>query len=255
MHTPSFFYIAKPLTQFYYLSIVQDLYNSRIKENLLSVHHNIEQAARAAGRNADDITLVAVSKTFPPEAAKAAADAGATVLGESRVQEGSQKIDLLGRIAKWHMIGHIQTNKAKKAVEYFDLIHSLDTVVLAEKISISAISLGKSIDCLVEVNSSGEDNKFGFSAEEILISTAQIAELKSINLCGLMTIGPWTTNEGCIKKAFDMTRTLFDSMQKEFGPGFATLSMGMSSDYELAIACGSNMVRVGTAIFGERKKK
>lgn len=233
---------------------MQDLYKSRIKENLRSVHNQIEEAAKKAGRKPDDITLVVVSKTFPAEAAGAAVEAGATVLGESRVQEGIQKIDTLGRIAKWHLIGHLQSNKAKKAVEYFDLIHSLDSVELAGKVASAAVTAEKTMDCLIEVNSSGENSKFGFSPQEILISSAEIAELKGINLCGLMTIGPWTTNEGCIKKAFDTTYQLYEKMRREFGDGFSILSMGMSSDFALAIEKGSNMVRVGTAIFGDRTK-
>lgn len=233
---------------------MQDLYKSRIKENLQAVHTQIEEAAQKAGRNPGEITLVAVSKTFPAEAAQAAVDAGAVVLGESRVQEGAQKIDELGRIAKWHLIGHLQSNKAKKAVEYFDLIQSLDSEGLAEKVASEAVKAEKTIDCLIEVNSSGEDSKFGFSPQEILISAARIAELKGIRLSGLMTIGPWTTNEGCIKKAFDMTYQLYERMHREFGEEFSILSMGMSSDFGLAIASGSTMVRVGTAIFGDRTK-
>ncbi|MCK5124812.1 MAG: YggS family pyridoxal phosphate-dependent enzyme [candidate division Zixibacteria bacterium] len=233
---------------------MQELYRSQIQANLQAVNKKITNAATRSGRNPEDITLVTVSKTFPSDVTKAAVDAGAFVLGESRVQEGCQKIDELGRIAAWHMIGHLQTNKAHKAVEYFDLIHSIDSEPLSEKISQAALKQNKTINCLIEVNSSGEDSKFGFSSAEIVISAGRIAELKGINLCGLMTIGPWTTNEGCVKKAFELTRGLYEKLQDEIGPGFNILSMGMSSDYELAIACGSTMVRVGTAIFGDRKK-
>ncbi|MEZ5357921.1 MAG: YggS family pyridoxal phosphate-dependent enzyme [Candidatus Zixiibacteriota bacterium] len=233
---------------------MQELYKSRIKENLQSVQTQIAEAAQQAGRNPEEITLVAVSKTFPAQAARAAVEAGAVVLGESRVQEGAKKIDELGRIAAWHLIGHLQSNKAKKAIEYFDLIQSLDSVELAEKVAEEAVKAGKTMDCLIEVNSSGEGSKFGFSPQEILISAARIAELQGIRLSGLMTIGPWTTNEGCIRKAFDMTYQLYQTMHRELGEQFSVLSMGMSSDFEMAIASGSTMVRVGTAIFGDRTK-
>jgi len=195
---------------------------------------------------------VAVSKTFPAEAVEAAVAAGATDIGESRIQEAAPKIDQLGAIARWHLIGHLQSNKAKKAVRYFDLIQSIDSVGLAEKVSEEAVRINKIIDCLIEMNSSGEESKFGFQPEETMPAADKIITLPGINLCGLMTIGPWTTNVGCIKKAFDFTRQTFDNMQTQLGMGITVLSMGMSSDHELAVECGSTMVRVGTAIFGAR---
>lgn len=226
--------------------------SAQIAQNIEIVKAKITAAARKSNRNPDDITLVAVSKTFPPAVIPAAAAAGITDIGESRVQEGSAKIEELGPIVRWHLIGHLQTNKAGLAVKNFDMIQSVDSIKLAERISEQAVKVGKTIDCLVEVNSSGEESKFGFSPAEILMAAEQIAALPGINLKGLMTIGPWTTNEGCIKKAFDMTFQIFTRMQSALGEAFTTLSMGMSSDYELAIECGSTMVRVGTAIFGKR---
>jgi pyridoxal phosphate enzyme (YggS family) len=231
---------------------VQNIDASRITANLQAVGANIERAAKQSGRNPDDITLVVVSKTLPAEAIEAAVSAGATDIGESRIQEATAKIDRLGNIARWHLIGHLQSNKAKKAVEYFDIIQSLDSIKLADKVSKEAAELNKRIDCLIEMNSSGEDSKFGFPPGETLRAAEKMMILPGLKLCGLMTIGPWTTNTGCIKKAFDMTRKTFDEMQKELGPDINVLSMGMSSDYELAIECGSTMVRVGTAIFGAR---
>jgi len=225
---------------------------AQIAANFNTVRANIDRAAKQAGRDPQDITLVAVSKTFPAEAIEAATAAGATDIGESRIQEAIPKIDRLGSITRWHLIGHLQSNKAKKAVEYFDMIQSLDSVELAEKVSHHAADLNKRIDCLIEMNSSGEESKFGLPPEETPRAAQQMMALPGINLCGLMTIGPWTTNEGCIKKAFEFTRQTFENMCRELGPQFMTLSMGMSSDYELAIACGSTMVRVGTAIFGAR---
>ncbi len=231
---------------------MDDVDTAQIIENISLVRGNIEQAARRAGRDPKDITLVAVSKTFPAEAITAAVQAGTTDIGESRIQEATAKIDALGRIATWHLIGHLQSNKAARAVEYFDMIQSVDTVGIAEKISRHAVAAEKTVDCLIEMNSSGEDSKFGLPPEDTIEAAETIAALPGINLRGLMTIGPWTTNEGCVRKAFDFTRETFADMRTRLGDRVSILSMGMSSDYEWAIECGSTMVRVGTAIFGTR---
>jgi pyridoxal phosphate enzyme (YggS family) len=225
---------------------------TQIAANFQAVRANIDRAAQRAGRSPGEITLVAVSKTFPAGVIQAAVAAGATDIGESRVQEATGKIDQLGPITRWHLIGHLQTNKARKAVKYFDIIHSLDSTGLAEKVSQEAVKLEKKIDCLIEMNSSGEESKFGFAPEETEPAAERIMALPGINLCGLMTIGPWTTDEGHIKKAFEFTRQTFDNINRRLGSQIAVLSMGMSSDYELAIEYGSTMVRVGTAIFGAR---
>jgi pyridoxal phosphate enzyme (YggS family) len=231
---------------------MDDVDTAQIVENVSLVRGKIEQAARRAGRDPQEITLVAVSKTFPAEAISAAVEAGITDIGESRVQEGIAKIDALGRIATWHLIGHLQSNKAARAAEYFDVIQSLDSVAIAEKVSRHAVAADKTIDCLVEMNSSGEDSKFGLPPEDTIEAAEAIAALPGINLRGLMTIGPWTTNEGCVRKAFDFTREMFAEIRTKMGDRISILSMGMSSDYELAVECGSTMVRVGTAIFGAR---
>ena len=246
------FFIARYDYLLYYHPIVEESQKAQIAANFIDVREKINRAAAKAGRSADEIVLVAVSKTYPAEAISAAVSAGATDIGESRVQEGTDKIERLGNIARWHLIGHLQTNKARRAVECFDIIQSVDSLKLAEKISQNAVELTKTIDCLIEVNSSGEDSKFGLPPDSILSEAEKILALPGINLKGLMTIGPWTTNSGCVKKAFDDTRQLFDKMQDNLGKGIEVLSMGMSSDFELAIQCGSNMVRVGTAIFGQR---
>jgi pyridoxal phosphate enzyme (YggS family) len=225
---------------------------AQIAKNIKSVRGKIRMAAHRAGRDPDEITLVAVSKTFPSKAIIAAVEAGMEDIGESRVQEGIDKISDLGRITRWHLIGHLQSNKVKKAVEYFDVIQSLDSMNIAEKVSEQAVQRDKTIPCLIEMNSSGEESKFGFPTEETTFAAVKISQLPGIDLRGLMTIGPWTANEGCIRKAFDLTRQTFEKMQTEMGKAISVLSMGMSSDYELAIECGSTMVRVGTAIFGVR---
>ncbi|MFH1700479.1 MAG: YggS family pyridoxal phosphate-dependent enzyme [Candidatus Zixiibacteriota bacterium] len=224
----------------------------RIARNLLEVNQRIAEAAGQTNRQPTEITLVTVSKTFPIEIVKSAVAAGAKILGESRVQEGSEKVIELGDIASWHLIGHLQTNKAAQAVLYFDMIQSIDSLHLADKISQAAVKVNKKIDCLLEINSSGEETKYGFSPDDLIDAAERIEPLPGINMKGLMTIGPWTNDASEIQKAFEITHKLYEMMKTKIGSHIDTLSMGMSSDYELAIHCGSNMVRVGSAIFGER---
>lgn len=223
-----------------------------IKTNIDTVKAKIKIAAEKSGRNSEQITLIAVTKRFPSETIKTAAQFGITDVGESRLQEAKPKIAELGNITKWHMIGHLQTNKVKKAIPLFDLLHSLDSLKLATEINRRAETLNKKVNCLLEVNSSGEDSKHGFAPDKVLDAIKKIKDIKNINLCGLMTIGPNSNNVDTIRQAFELTRNLFVDGQKIIGDNFSTLSMGMSSDYELAIEEGSTMVRVGTAIFGNR---
>ena len=225
---------------------------AQIAVNITAVREKIALAARRAGRDQGEITLVAVSKTYPPEAIAAAVEAGVTDIGESRVQEGTDKINSLGPVARWHLIGHLQSNKAARAVGSFDMIQSLDSTAIAEKVSLEAVKLGKTIDCLIEVNSSGEDSKYGFPPDRTIDAADMIARLPGITLRGVMTIGPWTSDEGNIREAFESTRRIFEMMKAKLGDPIGILSMGMSSDYELAVACGSTMVRVGAAVFGAR---
>lgn len=225
---------------------------ARIARNIAAVRARIKEAARRAGRNPDDITLVAVSKTFPVEAIQAAVKAGITEIGESRVQEGIDKIDRLGRIARWHLIGHLQSNKVKKAVGGFDVIQALDSYPLAQKVGDEAVKQGKTIECLIEINSSGETGKFGFSPAEALNAVEEIAKLPGIDLRGLMMVGPLTTDQRRIRAAFEIANKAYGQIRQARGPRINVLSMGMSSDYEMAVEYGSTMVRIGTAIFGGR---
>ena len=228
---------------------------AQIVANLSLVREKIDRAARLSGRKGEEITLVAVTKTHPLEVVEAIVSAGVGDVGESRVREGAEKVSRLGKIARWHLIGHLQSNKAGKAVAAFDMIQSLDSLSLAQKISDQAAKIGKNIDCLVELNSSGEQQKFGFSSQEVISACQKIAGLPNLRLRGLMTIAPYTTNSALMQKSFDLTHNTYRQLQKEMGRGINILSMGMSSDYEQAIASGSNMVRVGTALFGQRKMK
>jgi len=225
-----------------------------IKENLKTIKNKIAAAAAKADREANEITLVAVSKTHPADTIKAAVEYGAADIGEARIQESEPKIISLGNIARWHLIGHLQKNKVKKAVRLFDLIQSVDSLKLAEEINHRAGEIGKKIDCLLEVNSSGEESKYGVRPDEAIEIIEKVNRLENVNLVGLMTIGPFVEDKETIREVYRNTRELFLKGREIAGDLFAILSMGMSDDYEIAIEEGSNMVRVGTAIFGPREK-
>lgn len=224
-----------------------------IKENLELIIEKIAGAARRAGRSPEDITLVAVSKTHPAEAIEAAVKFGVTDIGESRIQEAEPKLETLGNIARWHMIGHLQTNKVKKAVAAFDIIQSVDSLKLATEIDRRAGQIGKKIKCLIEINSAGEVAKSGISLNNAMDLIQNTKDLENIQLKGIMTIGPLTDDGQLTRDAFRKTRKLFEQGRSLIGDQFDILSIGMSDDFEIAIEEGSNMVRIGTAIFGQRK--
>lgn len=226
--------------------------DKNIELNIKIIQERIKSAAEKSGRKHEEITLIAVSKRFSSDLIKMAIQNGITDIGESRLQEAKLKINELGPIAKWHMIGHLQLNKVRSAIKLFDLIHSLDSLKLAHEINRRAETLNKKINCLIEINSSGETSKHGFNPDDAIIVINKLRDFKYINLKGLMTIGPHTNDLNAIRKAFVLTRGLFIEAQKIVGDNFSILSMGMSSDYELAIEEGSTMIRVGTAIFGNR---
>lgn len=223
-----------------------------IRQNLEEIGANIETAAGKTGRKAADITLVVVTKTRTVEEIRAAIAAGVTHIGENRVQEAESKRGELGGGFTFRMIGHLQRNKAGTAIELFDTIDSVDSIRLAKEISKELRKNDTSIPALIEVNSSGEDSKFGFEPEEIEEAAGAVAELPGIDMKGLMTIGPFTDDEARIRKAFEMTREIFEKIRKAH-QGFETLSMGMTDDYGIAIEEGSTMVRIGRAVFGDRR--
>ncbi len=200
--------------------------------------------------------MVGITKTFPAEAAIEAVKAGLTDLGENRVQEALEKIPKIQpRPATWHLVGHLQRNKVGKAVEIFDCIQSVDSVELARSISARSGKIGKIMMIYLQVNSSGEPQKSGFEPTEVVKVVDEIKALPNLALRGLMTIGPLTDDIGKIEKSFELTHTLFERIQKMAGSGFDKLSMGMSGDYELALDHGANVLRIGTAIFGQRTAK
>ena len=221
----------------------------------MELRGQIAEACDLYDRDADDITVIAVSKTHSTAAIKVAVAAGMQNIGESRLQEAEPKIMEVGRIARFHMIGHLQTNKVKKAVRLFDVIQSVDSLKLAEEINRQAELIDHKIECLIEVNSSGEEQKYGIKPDECLTLVKQLNVMPYIELAGLMTVGPFTDNEDDIRSAFRLCKVLFDQGRDIVGEQFDTLSMGMSDDFPLGIAEGSTMIRVGTSIFGPRENR
>jgi len=213
----------------------------------------IVKAAQKAGRNPEEINLVAVSKTVESARIKEAIEAGVSILGENYVQEAQKKIEEIGRIVSWHFIGHLQSNKAKYAVSLFDMIHSLDSISLAEELNRRAEKEGRTMNAMIEVNLSGEATKFGAEEARVFDIARRVLNLSHLSLVGLMTMPPYFDDPRLSRPYYIRLRELKEKMIKE-GIQLRELSMGMSNDFEIAIEEGATFVRVGTAIFGERKK-
>jgi PLP dependent protein len=222
--------------------------------NIKQIRGRIAAAAQRAGRLADDILLVAVTKTVGPERIEQALTEGLTTFGENKVQEAKQKIPLLSGRAHWHMIGHLQTNKTRDAIELFELIHSVDSVKLAAEINKWAERAGKTQRILLEVNLSGESGKYGLTPEAVDETIEQIAVLPRIEVEGFMTVPPHAEDVERVRPCFQQLRMLREAAVRRHGLSLAHLSMGMTNDFEVAIEEGATIVRIGTAIFGERKR-
>jgi hypothetical protein len=220
-----------------------------IAENLSRVLERIAEAAARAGRSPEEITLVAVTKTVDIAAIEEAIRAGVTDIGENYVQDAARKFDAIGDAVRWHMIGHLQRNKVRHAIGIFDLIQSVDSGALAEEIGKRSLALGKTTQVLVEVKISGEAAKTGVLPCEAPALCETIAGMKGIELVGLMGIAPFVDDPGVIRGSFACLKRLWDGLPTQ---NRIWLSMGMTSDFEIAIEEGSNMVRIGTAIFGPR---
>lgn len=226
--------------------------SSYIVENLNSLKTQIANACEACGRKADDIILVAVSKTFPDSDVLEAFNAGQFNFGENKVQEMIKKQDVLSQHEiKWHLIGHLQTNKVKYIADFVHLIHSVDSFKLALEIDKQAEKVKRRIDILVQVNTSDEMQKSGVEVDETKKLCNEIKQLENINLCGLMTIGKFTEETDIIRDNFRTLKNLYDEIKPDFS-NFNYLSMGMTSDFEIAIEEGANMLRIGSAVFGYR---
>lgn len=220
-----------------------------IAENLDRIREGIDSAALRAGRKPDEVTLVAVTKTVGAEAIREAIEAGVTDIGENYVQDSVAKFDEIGCAVRWHMIGHLQTNKVRAAVPVFDVIQSVDSVHLAEEIAKRSSAIGKTSQILVEVNISGEESKTGVEPDGAMELCSRVREIPGIQLIGLMGIAPFVDDQALIRASFAGLRAIWDRLPE---PNRMHLSMGMTSDFEIAIEEGSTMVRIGTAIFGPR---
>lgn len=225
-----------------------------ITENLKEVHQNILNACKRSGRNPQDVTLVAVSKTKPIPMLEEAYAFGERVFGENKVQELCEKYDVLPKDIKWQMIGHLQRNKVKQVVGKVDLIHSVDSERLAEAINNESKKQGIVSNVLLEVNVACEESKFGFHLDEVKTFLKEASKFQNICIKGLMTIAPYTENPETNREYFRSLYNLYVDISKENTDNvdMSVLSMGMTGDYEVAIEEGATMVRVGTGIFGER---
>ncbi len=225
-----------------------------IEENIKDVWSRIEKAAEKTGKDKEEVKLVAVTKTVEPARIKEAINCGIQIIGENRVQEAESKFVQITEKVERHLVGHLQTNKARKAVELFDFIQSVDSERIAQEISRRASQKGKIMPVLVEVNTSAEETKFGIEPHQVLPLIESISDLEGIRIRGLMTIGLFSDDPEDTRPCFKKLKAIFDQLKEKSIPNveMTCLSMGMTSDFEVAIQEGSNMVRVGTGIFGPR---
>lgn len=226
-----------------------------IAENLARVREQMARAATKAARNVDGIELVAVSKTHDAEKVREAVEEGQLLFGESKVQEARAKIPLLASHLRWHFIGHLQKNKIRHTLPLFELFHGIDSLGLAQEMNRIAEVDGMHPRILLEVNVAGEGSKFGFNPEKLRQEMESLLSLNRVSIEGLMTIPPLAPEAEASRKFFVALRELRDAIEKEFEVKLPHLSMGMTNDFQIAIEEGATRVRVGTAIFGERKRK
>ncbi len=211
-------------------------------------------ACRRAGRAEDSVLLLAVSKTHSADAIEAMVNCGQVFFGESKIQEARAKIPLCPGKSRWHFIGHLQSNKVREAIEFFETIQSVDSLSLAGEISKRCIQAAKTMPILLEVNVAGEAGKFGYKPEALLRELKEIAALPRVEIQGLMAVPPYSTDAEKSRPYFRRLRELKDGCGKILGAGLLHLSMGMSGDFEVAIEEGATIVRIGTALFGERRR-
>ena len=227
-----------------------------IRENINIIRDKVAKAITKSpfANETQDVTLIAVTKNHGVEAMRMAIDCDISIIGENRVQEAESKYDSLERAVSWHLIGHLQSNKAKKAVKMFDLIHSVDSLSLAEAIDSAACKEGKCQDILLQVNVAKDENKFGLEADELMSVAQAVCKMKNIRLCGLMTIAPFYEDCELARPAFRRLRELYQELKDAQleGSDIRYLSMGMTHDFVVAVEEGANLIRVGTGIFGAR---
>ncbi len=222
--------------------------------NLMTVQQRIAAACARAQRPPAAVTLLAVTKSQPPEVVADAAQLGLSLFGENKVQEAKAKLPLCSSRLRWHLIGHLQTNKCRDAVELFEMIESVDSLHLAEELNKRAEQAAKTMPVLLEVNAAGEASKFGYRPEQLLPELTRLNALPRLAIHGLMTIPPWTPDPERVRPAFRQVRELKAKCEQLLGAPLPHLSMGMSGDFEVAIEEGATIVRIGTALFGPRPK-
>jgi hypothetical protein len=226
---------------------------SGLRNRIETVRESIERAAARAGRRGADVTLVAVVKTLPAAMVGEALALGVTDLGENRVQEAGSHVETIGRAAaRWHMIGHLQRNKAGRAAELFDRVHSVDGPEIAEALARHAAAAGRTMRALIEVNVGGEASKFGVAPAALERLLEQVRALPGLAIDGLMTVAPLTARAEEARPHFARLRALRDAAARSVGVALPELSMGMTADFAVAVEEGATMVRVGTALFGAR---
>lgn len=226
-----------------------------LAENLETIQQRIDNACRRAGRTPDSVTLLAVTKTQPPEAVSAAAQLGLTLFGENKVQEAKAKMPLCSGKLRWHFIGHLQSNKCRDAVELFEMIQSVDSLPLAQELNKRAEQAAKTMPILLEVNAAGEGSKFGYAPERLLSELKELNSLPRLEIHGLMSVPPWSPEPEKSRPHFQRLRELKEQCEQILCAPLPHLSMGMSGDFEVAIEEGATIVRVGTVLFGPRSPK
>jgi len=229
-----------------------------ISANIDRVREEIAAACTRAGRRPEDVTLVAVTKTFPPDRIREAVRAGVSDVGENYVQELLSKREALaGESVRWHFIGHLQSNKVRYIADWVTMVHALESVSLALELDARAVRAGRTIDTLVEVNTTGETSKYGVAPDQVLPFVRLLEGFKGIRLCGLMTIGPFLPDPEGSRPMFRLLRELRETLgrhrQQNLDP--IHLSMGMTGDFEVAVEEGATLLRIGTALFGSRPRK
>jgi pyridoxal phosphate enzyme (YggS family) len=232
------------------------IYNCAVSlaDNLRTIQQRIRAACDQCGREPNSVTLLAVTKTHPPEVVKAAADLGLAVFGENKVQEAKAKIPQCPGKLRWHFIGHLQSNKARDAVELFEMIQSVDSLALAQEINKRAEAAAKTMPVLLEVNVAGEASKFGYKPEQMLADLKELNALPRIEVHGLMAVPPWSAEPEKARPHFRRVRELKERAESVLGAPLPHLSMGMTGDFEIAIEEGATIVRIGSALFGARTR-
>ena len=228
---------------------------SELQENLTRIRSRIDQACERSSRQPDSVRLMAVSKNQSPELVAQAASAGLTLFGENRIQEAKVKIAQSPSQLEWHFIGHLQSNKSRDAVSLFQVVQGMDSLALAEELQKQTLKQARSLPILLEVNVAGESSKFGWNPDRLLAALLQLNALNRLEVHGLMTIAPYAVDPEQVRPIFRRLRELRDRCTDLLGAPLPVLSMGMSGDLEVAIEEGATLVRVGTALFGERPRR